>query len=100
MSLWFTAVQTILPLIIDKATPHFTKQKGGDPLLQRQIDELQQAVAQNAEHIKELAEQLRAAAGAIEQAQASAARAKWALALAAIALLAALAVGIPLLAAR
>ena len=82
MALWFTAIKALLPHVGDivaAATPHFTKAKGGDPALQAQIDELQRAVAQNAEHIKELAEQLRNAAAALEQAgRASEARLRWA----------------------
>lgn len=82
MALWFAAIKALLPHVGDivaAATPHFTKAKGGDPMLQAQIDELQRAVAQNAEHIKELAEQLRNAATALEQVgHASEAKLHWA----------------------
>lgn len=82
MALWLATIKALLPHvgdIIAVATPHFTKAKGGDPMLQAQIDELQRVVAQNAEHIKELAEQLRNAAAALEQAgRASEAKLRWA----------------------
>ena len=94
MALWLTTIKALLPhvgSIIAAASPHFTKTKGGDPALQSQIDELQRAVGQNAEHIKELAEQLRNAAAALEQAgRASEAKLRWAFLLSAGALFAAL----------
>lgn len=71
MALWLATIKALLPhvaTIVTAATPHFTKGRGGDATQQAQIEELQRAVAQNAEHIKELAEQLRNAAAALEQA--------------------------------
>ena len=73
--LW-PAVKLILPHvgnIVAAAKPAFTKLKSGDPaeargLAEQQIAELQQAVSENATHIKELAEQLRLTVAAVEQA--------------------------------
>lgn len=74
MAAWFTAVKAIWPHlgpIVAAAVPAFTRwQSAGarDPsVLQQQIDELQQAAAQNTIYIKELAEQLRIAVAALEQ---------------------------------
>lgn len=95
MALWLTTIKALLPhvaTIVTAATPHFTKGRGGDATQQAQIEELQRAVAQNAEHIKELAEQLRNAAAALEQAaRASEARLRWAYLLSTLALAVALA---------
>jgi hypothetical protein len=78
------AVKLILPhvgTIITAAKPAFTKLRGGEAarapgehgdIVQQQIAELQSAASQNATHIKELAEQLRATVAAIEQAAAAA----------------------------
>ena len=82
MALWLATIKALLPhvaTIVTAATPHFTKGKGGDATQQAQIEELQRAVAQNAEHIKELAEQLRNAAAALElAARANETRLRWA----------------------
>jgi DNA-directed RNA polymerase sigma subunit (sigma70/sigma32) len=68
------ALKAILPhvgSIVDAAKPVFTRKKAEtapEPgaLLQQQIAELQAAAAQNAEHVKELAEQLQSTVGALE----------------------------------
>ena len=95
MALWLATIKALLPhvaTIVTAATPHFTKGRGGDATQQAQIEELQRAVAQNAEHIKELAEQLRNAAAALEQAaHASEMRLRWAYGLSALSLAVALA---------
>src|SRR3954467_5365909 len=65
------ALKAILPhvgSIVDAAKPVFTRKKlesGTD--VQQQIAELQSAVLQNAEHVKELAEQLQSTVAALEQ---------------------------------
>lgn len=95
MALWLATIKALLPhvaTIVTAATPHFTKGKGGDATQQAQIEELQRAVAQNAEYIKELAEQLRNAAAALElAARASETRLRWAYVLSTLALAVALA---------
>lgn len=80
MAAWLIpALKAVLPhvgTIISAAGPVFTKKKAVEvmanvnetALLQHQIGELQNAVSQNAAHIKELAEQLRSTVGALEQA--------------------------------
>ncbi|MEK7322652.1 MAG: hypothetical protein AABZ84_06190 [Pseudomonadota bacterium] len=86
MAAWLIpALKAILPhvgTIVSAATPAFTKKKAEvmanineAALLQQQISELQSAAAQNAGHIKELAEQLQDTVAALEQA-ASIAQAK------------------------
>ncbi len=65
------ALKAILPhvgSIVDAAKPVFTRKKpesGTD--VQQQIAELQGAVLQNAEHVKELAQQLQSTVAALEQ---------------------------------
>jgi hypothetical protein len=65
------ALKAILPhvgSIVDAAKPVFTRKKpesGTD--VQQQIVELQGAVLQNAEHVKELAQQLQSTVAALEQ---------------------------------
>jgi hypothetical protein len=65
------ALKAILPhvgSIVDAAKPVFTRKKpesGTD--VQQQIAELQSAVLQNAEHVKELAQQLQSTVAALEQ---------------------------------
>ena len=69
-------LKAILPhlgSIISATTPVFTKKRSGGPadatgLLQEQIDELQSAVAANAVHIKELAEEMQRTVMALEDA--------------------------------
>lgn len=79
MAAWLIlALKSILPhvgTIVSAATPAFTKKKAEvmanineAALLQQQISELQSAAAQNAGHIKELAEQLQNTVAALEQA--------------------------------
>jgi len=65
------ALNAILPhvgSIVNAAKPVFTRRKpetGGD--VQQQIAELQAAASQNAEHVKELAEQLQNTVSALEK---------------------------------
>jgi septal ring factor EnvC (AmiA/AmiB activator) len=73
---WLVALKAVLPYvepILSLATPLFTKKKiaavsNQAELLQQQISELQTASTQNAENIKELAEQLKSLVVALEQA--------------------------------
>jgi hypothetical protein len=72
MASWLLpALKAILPhvgSIVDAAKPVFTRKKlesGTD--VQQQIAELQSAASQNAEHVKELAEQLQSTVAALEQ---------------------------------
>ena len=68
MAAWLIpALKAVLPhigTIISAAGPVFTK-KSGD--VQQQVTELQAAVSQNAQNIKELAAQLETTVSAIEQ---------------------------------
>lgn len=73
------ALKAVLPhvgTIVSVAVPAFTKIRAGSAetgaLQQQQIAELQAAVAQNATHIRELAEQLQVTVTALEQAAAMA----------------------------
>ena len=77
MTTWLIpALKAVLPhigTIIATAGPVFTKKEtettpNQTDLLQKQISELQAAAAQNATHVKELAEQLQRTVAAIEQA--------------------------------
>jgi hypothetical protein len=76
------ALKTILPhvaTIVSAAAPVFTRRhieasSEQSRLLQQQIDELQTAAAQNAAHVRELAEQLQTAITALEAAAAAAQR--------------------------
>jgi hypothetical protein len=72
MASWLLpALKAILPhvgMIVDAAKPVFTRNKpesGTD--VQQQIVELQAAASQNAEYVKELAEQLQSTVAALEQ---------------------------------
>ena len=77
MAVWFVpAVKAILPYvssIVTAAIPVFTTRKSGEAaaaqaqLLQQKIAELQSVASKNAEHIKELAEQLQKTVAALEQ---------------------------------
>lgn len=78
MAAWFLpALKAVLPhvgTIISVAAPVFTR-KSADAaseaqLVRQQIAELQAAAAQNANHIKALAEQLQGTVGALHQAAA------------------------------
>lgn len=78
MAAWFLpALKAVLPhvgTIISVAAPVFTKRSteaaNQAQLVQQQIAELQAAAAQNAEHIKALAEQLQVTVAALHQAAA------------------------------
>jgi len=65
------ALKAILPhvgSIVDAAKPVFTRKKPESSTdVQQQIAELQAAAAQNAEHVKELAEQLQSTVTALQQ---------------------------------
>src|SRR3989337_4352395 len=78
MAAWFLpALKAVLPhvgTILTVAAPVFTR-KSADAaseaqLVRQQIAELQAAAAQNADHIKALAEQLQGTVGALQQAAA------------------------------
>lgn len=61
MATWFTAVAPILPELVRMAKPMFTRSRGKPPdpaLLDRQIAELQDAAARNAESVRGLAEEM------------------------------------------
>jgi uncharacterized phage infection (PIP) family protein YhgE len=68
------ALKAVLPhvgTIVAAAKPVFTRKKADAPaseVAQQQIAELQSAVSQNAENIKELAEQLQSTLAALQQA--------------------------------
>ena len=77
MAAWLLpAVRTILPYIssiVAPAMPIFTTRKSDEAaaaqtsLLQKQVTELQSAASQNAQHVKELAEQLQKTIAALEE---------------------------------
>ena len=69
------ALKAVLPhvgTIVDAARPVFTRKKpeaaapAGADVVQQQIAELQAAAAQNAEHVRELAEQLQTTVAALQ----------------------------------
>lgn len=70
---WIPALKAVLPHVGDivaAAKPVFTKKKpdpGTPPGEAQQIAELQAAVSQNAEHVRELAAQLQSTVTAIEK---------------------------------
>jgi uncharacterized protein YlxW (UPF0749 family) len=77
MATWIIpALKAVLPhigTIVSATAPAFTQKRADatpdqTQLLQQQISELQTAAAQNAAHVKELAEQLQRTVAAIEQA--------------------------------
>ena len=78
MAAWIVpALKAVLPhvgSIVAAAAPVFTQKKseeaaaGQSAHVQQQITELQQAAAQNAAHVRELAEQLRETVTALERA--------------------------------
>lgn len=80
MATWLIpAVKAILPFvsqIVSSALPVFTTRESDPPahdqtgILQQQIAELQTAASQNAQHVKELAEQLQKTVSALEAAAA------------------------------
>ena len=69
------ALKAVLPHvgdIVNAAKPVFTRKKAaeapaGSDVVQQQIAELQAAVSQNAEYVKELAEQLQSTVSALEK---------------------------------
>ena len=71
MTAWFTAVAPFLPDIIQMAKPIFTRAKGEEKapdLVPRQITELQDAAAQNAESVRVLAAKMQQTLTALQQA--------------------------------
>jgi len=69
------ALKAVLPhvgMIVDAAKPVFTRKKPAEPAatspdtMQQQIAELQAAASQNADNIKELAEQLQSTVAALQ----------------------------------
>ncbi|MGQ4659774.1 hypothetical protein [Lysobacter sp. F6437] len=71
MAAWFTAVAPFLPDIIQMAKPIFTRSKGEEKapdLVPRQIAELQDAAAQNAESVRVLAAEMQQTLTALQQA--------------------------------
>lgn len=76
---WLATLKAVLPYvdgIMSVVSPVFTKRKmdsisSQSELLQRQIDELQQAAAQNSASVRELAEQLKQVVIALDQAAAN-----------------------------
>jgi len=73
---WLVTLKAVVPYIepiVSLVTPVFTKKRADSmaaqvEILQRQVDELQQAAAHDTEHIRELAEQLKRVVVAIDQA--------------------------------
>jgi hypothetical protein len=67
------ALKAVLPhvgTIVDAAKPVFTRKRvdaPGSDVVQQQIAELQAAASQNAEHVKELAEQLQSTVSALQK---------------------------------
>jgi TolA-binding protein len=77
MASWLLpALKAVLPhvgSIVAAAKPAFSRRGGeatGEAAVQQQVAELQAAVTQNAENVRELAQQLRATVTALEQAAA------------------------------
>ena len=94
---WLATIKAVLPYVdhvVSVVSPVFTKRKmdsisSQSELLQRQIDELQQAAAQNTASVKELAEQLKRVVLALDQAAVNleaANRRHWTLCIIAVAL--------------
>ncbi len=71
MSAWFSVVAPFLPDIIKAARPMFTRSRGDDAkaaaLVPRQIKELQDAAAQNADAIHTLAEEMQNTLHSLQQ---------------------------------
>lgn len=73
---WIATLKAVVPYIepiVSLVTPVFTKKRADSAcaqleILQRQVDELQQAAARDTEHIRELAEQLKRVVVALDQA--------------------------------
>ena len=73
MAAWFTAVAPFLPDIIQMAKPIFTRGKGEEKapdLVPRQITELQDAAALNAESVRVLAAEMQQTLTVLRQASA------------------------------
>ena len=76
---WLTTLKAVLPYvepIVSMVTPAFTRKRADSiasevEILQRQIEELQQAAARNTETIRELAAQLKRVVEALDQAAAN-----------------------------
>lgn len=71
MAAWFSVVAPFLPDIIQMAKPIFTRSKSPVPkpdLVAKQIIELQDAAAQNADAIKVLAEEMQKTIASLRQA--------------------------------
>lgn len=71
MAAWFTVVAPFLPDIIQMAKPIFTRSKSpaaAPDLVPRQIIELQDAAALNADAIKVLAEEMQKTIASLQQA--------------------------------
>ena len=94
---WITTLKAVLPYvepIVSMVTPVFTRKRADSlaaevEIVQRQIEELQQATAHNTETIRELAEQLKRVVQALDQAAANveaANRRNWALGIVAVAM--------------
>ncbi|HSN21937.1 MAG TPA: hypothetical protein VLS49_14745 [Usitatibacter sp.] len=73
---WLATLKTVVPYIeplVSLVTPVFTKKRADSiaaevEILQRQVEELQQAAARDTGHIRELAEQLKRVVVALDQA--------------------------------
>jgi hypothetical protein len=94
---WLATIKTVIPYIepiVSLVTPVFTKKRADSmaaevEILQRQVEELQQAAAHSTEHVRELAEQLKRVVEALDQAAVNleaANRRHWTLAIVAIGL--------------
>lgn len=71
MAAWFTVVAPFLPDIIQMAKPIFTRPKSplaAPDLVPKQITELQDAAAQNADAIRLLAEEMQHTIASLQQA--------------------------------
>lgn len=73
---WLVTLKAVVPYIepiVSLVTPVFTKKRADSlaaqvEILQRQVEELQQAAARDTEHIRELAEQLKRVVVALDHA--------------------------------
>lgn len=74
MPAWLPLLKASLPYItqiVATAAPAFTARQGTDPVVTQQIEELQQAVTNNAESIQLLAEKLQQTIQGIDEAAAT-----------------------------
>ncbi len=94
---WLATLKAVLPYvepIVSMVTPVFTKKRADSlaaevEIVQRQIEELQQASAHNTETIRSIAEQLKCVVQALDQAAANleaANRRHWAMGIVAVAM--------------